>query len=111
MGAIAKLGQLISRPLPQRMSYQDTTNYAAQLPAVPWEMNLAPYQTYWMGNQLPGTFIHTQAHANLVNVRSPGLLMPNFQGAGTYGQVMGQVATTSLVARWHQLWQLASARS
>lgn len=110
MGAIARLGQLISRPLPERMDYQDTTNYSAQLP-MGVEMNLAPYQTFWMGNQLPGTWIHTPAHANIVNVRSPGLLTPSFQGAGTYGQVMGQVATTSLVAKWHQLWQLASARS
>lgn len=106
MGMRLPFARIVSTPLPQRNEGNDATNYAQPLVV---EYFAEPYQTYWMGNQIPGVFIHTQSNANYWPVSSLDPIMPQRQG-GSFGQVLGQVQSSSLVARMHQLWSAAKSR-
>lgn len=102
------LAQIIRQQNPARInSVPDGLEYYPT--RLPTGAQVQPFMTFWAGNQLPGTRVLTPANVNLVRVASPSLTSPQF-AVGSFGQNMGQLQTSSFIARMHQLWLNASTR-
>jgi hypothetical protein len=99
-----KWAPMRSDPLPQRSSAADTNNYAQPTPT-----RTMVFQTFWSGNQLPGTHIVMGPHAVNIKVSSQDNRVPQRSG-GSFGPVLGQVAAQRLVARMQAAWGNARAR-
>lgn len=66
------------------------------------------YQTYWRGNQLPGSHIQTAPHVWYANIGNSdqvaGWQRNSGLSSGNFGPQLGMQPTANLIARWHQLW-------
>jgi len=108
MRGFDSLASIVRRQNPARVSSvpDGLEFYPTRLPV---GIETQPYATFWHGNQLPGMRMLTPNNAHLVRVQSPALASPQF-AVGTFGQNMGQLQTSSFIARMHQLWLNASTR-
>lgn len=88
------LQSLPSTGFPVRLQVPDTLAWREPVP--PASGN---YQTFWQGNQLPGSYMHVTPHAAWIHVSSQDDLQPQYRG-GAFGQVMGQLQTAQLIANW-----------
>lgn len=113
MSIIDRFRTFASRPLPQRLSAADTNEYQQPQPS------LGPnqYLTYWVGNQLPGLFIHT-ADANMqwVSVKDGRVLATSspygaMRTGGSFNQNLSQQGSGEVVATWRAIWTAAAAKA
>lgn len=63
------------------------------------------YQSFWVGNQLPGAHIQTPPHAWYLDMVNSDQVNGWQRNAVTFTSQLGQVPTSNLLARWHALWQ------
>jgi hypothetical protein len=99
-----RLMELPSNPLPQRMSARDTNAWREPKPS-----SVENYLTFWNGNQLPGSYMHTVPHAAWIAVSSQDDLQPQYRGGG-FGTVMSQLQTAQFIGNWHNFWNNLQAR-
>lgn len=62
------------------------------------------YQTYWQGNQLPGSYIQTAPHVWYANIGNSDNVAGWQRAGGAFGKQLGAAPTANLIARWHALW-------
>ena len=98
-GGTVPLVPYASTPLPQRSEGNDTLS-PDSLIGVPKEIQ---YQTFWRGNLLPNTTIHTVDHAQWLKFRTQDQLQPQRSGF-TFGRQLSQTTAAAVIARWHDLW-------
>ena len=110
MSVITRFRQFRSQPLPQRMAEADTNEYQQPQP------RLGPNQflTYWMGNQLPGQFIHTQnPHEVWIAVKDKKMAQQSAPGAalrrgGSFNYNLSQQTGEQIIASWRDAWRTAA---
>ena len=108
---ITRWKTFVSKPLPQRLSAQDTTNYLQPQP----HYDPQYYLTYWRGNQLPGQFIHVQNPFEVwVSVRDKRVLYTSSPYAAqrdknSFNRNLSQDGSAQIVAQWRAAWQAAAA--
>jgi len=113
MAIIDRFRHFASKPFPQRLSAQDSQEYIQPQPRLG---PVAPYLTYWSGNQMPGSFIHTANPIQFWNsVKTHEVLWQNSPYAaqrtgGQFNQVAGVGSSAQIVATWRLAWQTARAR-
>lgn len=89
-----------SGPLPQRNEGLDTRAPQSYI-GIPKPVE---FQTFWAGNQLPGiTTLPASTHTAWIRVRGQDQTVPQLKG-GAFGRTLGQLGTSRLIERWHQLW-------
>jgi hypothetical protein len=94
-----------SGPLPQRNEGLDTIPPQALI-GIPKPQQ---FQTFWAGNQLPGiNTLPSSTHTAWIAVRGQDQTVPQLRG-GAFGRTLGQVSSSRLVERWHQLWTAQSS--
>ncbi len=112
MSIITRFRTFASKPFPQRLSAQDSQEYQQPMPALG---PLAPYLTYWKGNQLPGSFIHTADPIQFwSSVQTKAVLYNSSPYAaqrtgGQFNKVAGVESSAQIVAQWRLAWQQAKA--
>ena len=113
MGAwIDKFKTYVSLPLPQRLSAQDTTNYVQPQPTYDPQY----YLTYWLGNQLPGLFIHTaNPHEQWIAVKDRRVLYTSAPYAaqrpeGSFNYNLSQQNSAQIQAVWSAAWKAKAAQ-
>lgn len=102
----------VSKPLPQRLSAQDTTNYVQQQPTYDPQY----YLTYWNGNQLPGWFMHTNnpiqewmsVSTRQVLYTSSPYAAQRTQGSFNYN--LSQQSSAQVQAVWSAAWKAQAAK-
>lgn len=111
MGAwIDRFRQFTSKPLPQRLSAQDTNDYIQPQPTYDPQY----YLTYWNGNQLPGMFIHTQNPWEVwVSVKDRQVLYTSSPSAaqragGSFNYNLSQEGSAQIIAQWRAAWTTAA---
>lgn len=97
-GAIIPMEPMRSEPFAQRLEGNDYINYSQPIPR---ELQ---HQSFFVGNQVPIATIQTQAHPYWVHVRAFEQVAPQLKG-GSFNYQLGSVSTSTLIQRWHQLWQ------
>jgi len=103
----------VSKPLPQRLSAQDTNNYVQPQPTYDPQY----YLTYWNGNQLPGMFIHTQnPHIVWVSVKDRRVLYTSspdgaMRSAASFNYNLSQQNSAQVQATWSAAWKALAAQS
>ena len=117
MAIINRFRQFRSLPFPVRGRVgreADTQEYLQPQPRL--DGPAAPYLTYWSGNQMPGSFIHTANPIQLWNsVKTHEVLWQNSPYAaqrtgGQFNRVAGVGSSAQIVATWRLAWQTAKAR-
>lgn len=94
-----------SAPLPQRLSAQDTDTYVQPIPHTSGN-----YQTFWTGNQLPGSYMHITPHTQYIVYRTQDFVQPQLNTQASFGRNVGTLNTASILANWRTVWASASAR-
>lgn len=114
MALIDKFREFASRPLPQRLSAQDTNEYIQPQPS--WDPQ--QYLTYWTGNQLPGYFIHTANPIQMwTSVKDKQVLFQSSpygaqRTSGSFNYNLSQQNSQQVIATWRTAWSnLAAAQS
>lgn len=112
MGAwIDRFRSFASKPLPQRLSAQDTQEYVQPTPTFDPQY----YLTYWAGNQLPGWFIHTQnPHIVWISVKDRRVLYTSSPDAaqrskGSFNYNLSQQNSAQIQAQWSAAWKALAA--
>ena len=106
----ARLIQLWYKPLPQTYDGNDLTNFREILPARNWDAN--PYQTFWLGNQLPSFMPTDIPHAQYVRIKDQALSQAQRSGGGfspLVGYQTGQLGTARTLGIMRALWARAQA--
>lgn len=113
MGAwIDRFRAFTSQPLPQRLSAQDTRDYVQPQPAYDPQY----YLTYWLGNQLPGMFIHIiNPHQQWVSVKDKSVQYNSSPGAaqraaGSFNYNLSQQSSAQVQAVWSAAWKAKAAQ-
>lgn len=96
--AVIPMLPMESQPMQQRLEGNDYTNYSQPIPR---ELQ---YQSFWVGNQVPIATIQTQAHPYWMHIRTFEQVAPQLKG-GSFNIQLGSVQSSSLIERWHRLWQ------
>ena len=102
----------VSRPLPQRLSAQDTTNYVQPHPTYDPQY----YLTYWMGNQLPGQFIHNaDPIQQWMSVSTKQVLYTSSpyaaqRASGSFNYNLSQQSSAQVQAVWSAAWKAQAAK-
>ena len=113
MSMIDKFRQFTSKPLPQRLSAQDTNDYIQPISA------LGPNTQYlncWLGNQLPGQFMHIQNPYEVwVSVADRRVLYTSSPQAaqranGSFNYNLSQETSAQIQAQWRAAWTAAASQ-
>jgi hypothetical protein len=97
-GAIIPMVPQGAVPMQQRLEGNDYHNYSQPIPR---ELQ---HQSYWFGNQVPIATTQTQAHPYWIHVRTFEQVAPQ-RKQGSFNMVLGAVQSSTLIERWHALWQ------
>lgn len=110
---IDKFRTFVSRPLPQRLSAQDTNDYVQAQPTYDPQY----YLTYWLGNQLPGMFIHiANPHEQWVAVKDKSVLYNSSpsaaqRSAASFNYNLSQQSSAQVQAIWSAAWKAKAAQA
>lgn len=113
MAWIDRFRSFASKPLPERLSAQDTQEYLQPQPSYDPQY----YLTYWQGNQLPGRFIHTQnPHIMWVSVKDKRVAYTSSpyaaqRSAASFNVNLSQQSSAQVIASWRAAWTAAAAQS
>lgn len=94
-----------SAPLPERLSAEDTNSYLEPLPRASGN-----YLTFWVGNQLPGSYMHLTPHTQYLVYKTQDFVQPQLNTQASFGQNLSTVNAAQLLANWRTMWQSASGR-
>lgn len=110
---IQRFRQFASKPLPQRLSAQDTQEYLQPQPTYDPQY----YLTYWEGNQMPGMFMHTaNPHIQWISVKDRQVLYQSSpqaaqRTAGSFNYNLSQQNSAEVIATWRAAWSNLAAAS
>jgi hypothetical protein len=97
-GAIIPMLPMTAVPMRQRFEGNDYINYSQPIPRE------FQHQSFWCGNQVPIATMQTTAHPYWIHFRTFDQVVPQ-RKEGSFNITLGSVQSSSLIERWHQLWQ------